>query len=216
MRFRGEYDWASLYHKLDSKSRDLFSPVYIKMIQEYERLFEQYPSFNEEVSSDFITDVTVAVSSGKLNLHLALPQICDYVEQRTLEKISASAHHAMINLLSAVGNGSPKEKWRKLYESQPDQYKAHLHMAIIYADSDLAEELLSDLKVRVSNNHDKNNTYLRNIFSTIRHKYNPKNTAEEESVVRGLLLEYASREEWVSSKFGKGFTEKGIKTYFGN
>src|SRR3989338_3800588 len=83
-RFRGEYDWVSLHNQLDEKSKTLFSPTYIKMIQEYERLFDQYPSFNEEVSSDFITDVTVAVSSGKLNLIAALPSICDSVKKRTL------------------------------------------------------------------------------------------------------------------------------------
>ncbi len=63
------------------------------------------------------------------------------------------------------------------------RYKAHLHQAIIYANS---------------------------------RKYNLNNTAEKESVVQRTLLQYASREEWVNSEFGKSFTEKGIQTFFGN
>lgn len=215
-RILGEYDWTSLYHQLDSKSRLLFSPTYIKMIQEYERLLSQYSSFNEEISDDLLKDITIAVGSGRLNLKAALPHIYDYVEKRTFEKISISSHHTMINHLAAAGKELPSPIWRKLYKSQPNHYKAHLHMAIIYADRDLAEELLPDLKVRVDNINNGNNIYLRNVFSTIRHKYNPKNIPEKEAVVRKVLSLYASREEWVNSKFGKGFTKKGIQTYFGS
>jgi len=106
----------------------------------------------------------------------------------------------MINVLAEVGNGVlPKEKWKQLYESQPDEYRAHLHQAIIYANSELAQELLPDLKERADSD-----TYLQNVFSTVRHRYNSGDTAEKELEVRGMLLEYASRDEWVSSEFGKG------------
>lgn len=209
-RFRGEYDWESLYTQLDLRGKSLFNPVLVRMIQEYQRLFNQYPQFNDEVSCDFLTDLEVAVNARRINLAEALPTICDYVETRTLEKRSASLHHIIINLLSAVGRELLTEKWKQLYDSQPDQYKAHLHMAIVYADCDLAEELLPDLKAKVDSI-----TYLRNVFSTVRRKYNPRDTAEDESTVRRILLQYALREEWVASEWGKGFSAKGIETFFG-
>lgn len=210
-RFRGEYDLGDLYNKLEPASKAAFNSTCVRMLQEYDQLPPRHPQFSDEISREFMGDVGHMVSSKKLDVTSALPQICGYVEHLTLTGRSEVLHHSMINVLAEVGKDIlSREKWQQLYDTQPNKYKAHLHTGIIDADVGLAEELLPTLKAAVDSN-----AYLENVFWTVHHQCNPQHGATNELATRERLLQYASREEWVGSELGKGFTEKGIRAYFG-
>ncbi|MBI2146776.1 hypothetical protein HYU22_05555 [Candidatus Woesearchaeota archaeon] len=207
--FRDEYDLSDLYRHLEERTKELFAPTCVRMLQEYRQLPARHPQLTVDLQRELLDEMNLMATYHSLDLTPALPSIYEYVEKMVFD--TEVLHRPMINLVGTIGKGLSSEQWKRLYDAQPDQYKAQLHMAIAYADSTLAEKLLPDLKTKVDHE-----VYLQNVFYSTLHKYNPQHSAEKDVQVREILLTLAPREEWVTSVFGQGFTAKGIETYFGS